>query len=181
VRSSISWAETKFEATSVLRRASVASDSLAEAWALARSGARLQQLLVEVGGLDLGDHLTGLDPGADVDVPALQITRHAREDRCAGIGFEPARQIDGRAQRLGARQRHGDGGNGLLIGPLLELAVLLLTGADSGADDQSCADQCNHAEYAQFPAGHRGALFSGLHAESPMRRRLWRLASCVPY
>ena len=73
MRSSISCAETKFEATSVLRRVSVASDSFALASLAGEIGARLQQLLVEVRRLDLGDHLAGLDLGADVGAPALQI------------------------------------------------------------------------------------------------------------
>ena len=49
-----------FEATSVLRRFSVASDSCALACWLARSALRLQQLLVEVGRLDLGEQLARL-------------------------------------------------------------------------------------------------------------------------
>ena len=95
MRSSISCIETKFEASSVLRRFSVASDSRAlDCW-LARSALRLQQLLVEVRRLDLGDHLARLDPGADIDAPALQVAADAGKDRRARIGFQPARQIDG--------------------------------------------------------------------------------------
>ena len=72
-------------------------------------------------------------------------------------------------------------GNGLVIGPFLQFGVLLLAGADAGADDEAGRDQRHHAEDAQFPVRHRGAGFSGRHAESPMGRRLWRLVSCVPY
>ncbi len=61
MRSSISCAETKFEATSVLRRFSVASDSLRAGLLADEVGAGLQQLLIEIRRLDLGDHLAGLD------------------------------------------------------------------------------------------------------------------------
>ncbi|MGY3109519.1 hypothetical protein ACVWW7_006146 [Bradyrhizobium sp. LM6.9] len=64
-------------------------------------GAGLQELLIEVGCLDLGDHLTGPDARADVGAPALQVTRYARENRCAGIGFQPARQIEVGMEGLG--------------------------------------------------------------------------------
>ncbi len=50
-------------------------------------GSRLQQLLVEIRRIDFGDHVAGLDPGADVGVPVFQIAADAREDRGAIIGL----------------------------------------------------------------------------------------------
>ncbi|MFK4559963.1 hypothetical protein ABIF95_002493 [Bradyrhizobium ottawaense] len=143
-------------------------------------GSSLKQLLIEVRRLDLGDHLTGLDAGADIGAPALQIARHAGEDRGAIIGLQPARQIDGGIKRLGAGLGHRHAGNGLIVGPFLQLGALLLAGTDAGADDEARRDQRHHAEDAQFPVRHRRAGFSGRHAGSPTGRRLWRLVSCGP-
>ncbi len=144
-------------------------------------GAGLQELLVEVGRLDLGDHLACLDAGAHVDAPAFEIAGDAREDRGAVIGLEAARQVDGGVEGFCVGQGHRDARNGLVVGPFLQLGALVLAGPDAGADHEACRNQRHHAENAQFPVRHRGAGFSGRHAESPMGRRLWRLVSCVPY
>ena len=55
---------------------------------------RLHDLLIEIGRVDFGEQLAGLDRRADVDFPLLQITADARIDLRLRIGFEPARQIE---------------------------------------------------------------------------------------
>ena len=67
MRSTISCAETEPEATRVLRRFNVASDSLTLDSSLTRSALGLQQLLVEaLRRFDLGDDLACFDLGADI-------------------------------------------------------------------------------------------------------------------
>ena len=83
----------------------------------------LQQLLVEVRRLDLGDHLAGLDLRADIGAPAFQVARDAGQDRRTRIGLQPARQIDGGSERPAARQRHGDRRNRLFVGPFPQLGA----------------------------------------------------------
>ena len=80
-------------------------------------GAGLQQLLIEVGRLDLGDHLARFDLGADIGAPALQVAADARKNWSARIGLQPARQIDGGIERPAAGQRDGNGRNRLVVGP----------------------------------------------------------------
>ena len=78
----------------------------------------LQELLVEVGRLDLGQQLAGLHVRADIDMPGLEVAADAGIDRRAGIGLEPARQV----KRDGWRRwsaAHARPGNGLVIGPSL--------------------------------------------------------------
>ena len=50
-------------------------------------GLRLKELLVEIGCVDLGEHVAGLDLGADVDLPARNIAADAREESrlCVGV------------------------------------------------------------------------------------------------
>ena len=49
----------------------------------------LQELLVEIGRLDLGEELARLHRCADIDVPGLQGTADAGIDRRARVGLEP--------------------------------------------------------------------------------------------
>ena len=133
----------------------MASDSLALASALARSARACKQLLVEVRRLDLGDHLAGLDPGADIGAPALQIAADAGENGSAIIGLQPARQIEGGAERLGIRQAHRDGRDGLFVCPFLQLGVGILARPDTRHHDQHRDDARHKPKNAQFPAGNR--------------------------
>jgi hypothetical protein len=97
-------------------------------------------LLVEIRRLDLGDHVTGLDLGADIGAPALEIAADARKDRRARIGFQPARQIDGRIQRAGAGRRDGYRRDRLGVGPFLQPGAGILAGTNAGGDDQPRTD-----------------------------------------
>ncbi len=63
----------------------------------------LQELLVEVGRLDLGQELARLHGRADIDVVGLQEAADAGIDRRAGIGLEPARQVERGLVRAGRR------------------------------------------------------------------------------
>ena len=59
-------------------------------------GARLHELLIEIGRVDFGEHVAGLHLAADIVLPALQIPRDARVDRRADVGFEASGQVQAR-------------------------------------------------------------------------------------
>jgi hypothetical protein len=86
-------------------------------------GARLLQLLIEVGRLDLGEYLAGLHARADVVFPALQVTADARINRCARIGFESPRQLERARIRAGCRRCDGNDRNRLGVGPFAQARV----------------------------------------------------------
>ena len=95
---------------------------------LARLGAGqrrlgLEELLVEVGRLDLGEQLTGLHWRADIDVPGLQEAAHPGIDRRAGIGFESTRQIERGFVVAGRRRDDAHDRNGLGVRPFLQLGL----------------------------------------------------------
>ena len=70
---------------------------------LVARGLGLRDLLVELGRLELGEHVALLDVAADVLVPALDVARRARRDR----------RLHGALQRAGQRHRAaGAGGLG---------------------------------------------------------------------
>jgi len=55
-------------------------------------GARLLELVVDLGGLDLGQELPGFDSCTDVHQPALEIAVGARIDRRVDVGLDAAWQ-----------------------------------------------------------------------------------------
>ena len=57
-------------------------------------GARLEQLLIDLGRVDLGEHLPGLHLRSDVGVARLQVAGGPREDRGVGEGLDVAGQRD---------------------------------------------------------------------------------------
>ena len=79
----MSCCETALEISSVRPRDSVTEASFSPASALLRSGASLQELLIEVRRFDLRQRLPGFDPGADVDVPTLNVAADAGVNRRA--------------------------------------------------------------------------------------------------
>ncbi|CAM2152784.1 hypothetical protein PT2222_290074 [Paraburkholderia tropica] len=106
-------------------------------------GARLLQLLVEIGRVDHAEQLPGLHVRADIGVPGVQITRDARVDRRVDVG----RQMAGQHQHLrsGARfrQHGGDRGHGLRVGPGGEF-LMRVHAAEQTAGDDPGGDQQRH-------------------------------------
>ena len=69
----------------------------------------LQELLVEVRRLDLGQKLAGLDRRADIDLQRLQETADAGIERRPRVGLEPAGQIEEGLVGAGPRGHDADG------------------------------------------------------------------------
>ena len=182
MRSSISCVETKFEATSVLRRVQRRLRQSRAGLRAGEIGAGLQQLLVEVGRLDLGEQLPRLHRGADVDVPALQVAADAGKDRRAGIGLEPARQVDGGTERLGVGQCDRDASAWPGCRSIPSAWRPGSSRARMPVDDDEDQRRCRRRppNRPSFRRETGGALFSAACGISGARRRLWRLASCVP-
>ncbi len=114
--------------------------------------AGLQQLLIEVRGFNLGDHLAGFDLCTDIGAPALQIARDAGKNRRAVVSLESAGQIERGAEHTCIRGRHGDAGDRLIVGPGLQVGLGLGAGHDAGHDDGTGGAQANHSDQAELAA-----------------------------
>ena len=66
----------------------------------AQVGARLHELLVEIGCIDFGEHVAGLHLGADIVLPAFQVARDARVDGRMDVGFQAPGQVQARIDSL---------------------------------------------------------------------------------
>ena len=72
-------------------------------------GAGLLQLLLELGGVDLGEQLAGFHPGAQLDEPPLEVSAGPRVDRRIDLRLHRSRQDNllGRRAGLGRDDRDG--------------------------------------------------------------------------
>ena len=132
-------------------------------------GARLQQLLVEVRRLDLGERLAALHRRADVDLPVLHIAADAGEDRRPQIGLEPPRQIEAGDHRLGVQRRDRHRRDGLGLGPVPQLGAAVVARADAAddeKDDEAAEGDAGEAEPAMETALGRAVR----HVEGSLRR-----------
>lgn len=77
----------------------------------------LGHLLVQVGAVDMGQHLPGGDLGADVLGPVLEVAADPGMDRRLAPGFQVRRQAQGVAQYVGLRLEHQHLGHGGGFGP----------------------------------------------------------------
>ena len=67
--------------------------------------ARLHELLVEIGRVDLGEQLARLDLAADVVLPALQVAGHTRIDGGSDKCLQTAGELEAAAIRNACRER----------------------------------------------------------------------------
>src|SRR5262245_61431700 len=111
------------------------------------------KLLVQLGGLDLGQQLTLSDLGADVHVPAPEIAARARVDRrvreCLGRAGQD--QLVGRRIR---RWMHDGNGNDCGFRCRLDEGGLRLSSRlDASMDDNTEGDEHDHHHEQRHPAG----------------------------
>ncbi len=118
-------------------------------------GAGLQHLLVEVGRVDVGQHLAGLHLGADVDVPALQIAADPGVDRGGVVGLRRRRAGPGRSAAAVDRWADQlDGRDRLLPRSRSSGALVGADAADQAADhDQGGDADGDHAGQLQPALG----------------------------
>ena len=84
-------------------------------------GARLSELLIELGCVDQRQNLAFLHMRADVFIPFLHVPARAREDGSGVEGVDVPRQHELGWARRGARRDDRHGGNRLLLGPAGDL------------------------------------------------------------
>ncbi len=134
----------------------------------------LQELLVEIRRLDLGQELAGLHRLADIDVVSLQEATDAGVDRRADVSLEPARQVERALVGVLRRRHNTHHRDSLGVGPFLELGLAGITVPQAARHDESDrrhADQPSDGKAAPSPLGGsdgRGGL--RLHAQLPQRR-----------
>jgi hypothetical protein len=107
-------------------------------------GLGLEQLLVEIRRVDLGEQLPRPYRRADIRVPALEVAADPGMDRRVVEGADIARQHERARLGFGAQGDQLDGRNRLRVGPGLEILV----GVDA-ADDAECDDPGRHAQGCQ--------------------------------
>ena len=111
---------------------------------------RLAQLLIHFRGFDLAQELTGLDLGADVHQPALQVTTGARVDRRLVVGLHVTRKHQLAQPRLCRGLGGRDIDHRLGLGNVFELGRRMVAG-DSGPG--------NHDDSrSTYKKGHAGKL-----------------------
>ncbi len=122
------------------------------------AGPGLHDLLVEVGGVDLGQDLAGLHRRADVGVPALEVAAGPGVDRGGVEGLDVA----GQDQVGVAAARHlgqADGRDGLVAGPGPQRLVGVDAGGDAGGHHDGGHDQGGGS--GQLQAARGDGAFGG--------------------
>ncbi len=99
-------------------------------------GARLEQLLIQIGRFDFGEQIASLHLGTDIVFPALQITAHARIDRRPCIRLDTAGQFQAETIGAAVRWRHRYGGQRLRLGPVMQARAFCRA--------RNCAIRNNH-------------------------------------
>ena len=74
-------------------------------------GQSLPQLLIDFRSLNFGQELPGLDVGANIRIPVLEIAVGARVDRRIDVCLDICRQHDFLRRRGVLRMNHRDGGD----------------------------------------------------------------------
>ena len=100
----------------------------------------LAELLIKVGGVDCGKHLTRLHRCADVVIPALHVAIHTREQRRAVERLYVAWQRQRLARAAWCRWRERDGRDALSVGPVHYL-LFALRAAQKAIADHDAADE----------------------------------------
>src|SRR5258707_4564841 len=101
----------------------------------------LPELLIEIGSVDGGQHLSGLHHRPDVVVPALHISVHPRENRRPVKGLDIARQRQRLMAAAGDGRSEGNGRSRLRVGPLHDFLLALraadeaIAGHDAGKEN----------------------------------------------
>jgi len=119
----------------------------------AQGGARLHELLIEIGRVDFGEHVAGLHLAADVVLPAFQVARDARVDGRTDIGLQAPGQVQARMILHSARRHDGHGRRGLRLGQIMQARVSRCAGDQAVSDDgdgeerEYAADQAQAARY----------------------------------
>ena len=143
-------------------------------------GARLQQLLVEVGRVDVGQRLPGLDLVADVDLPVFHVAADPRIDRRAQIGLQPAGQIQARHAGGGVERDDRHRRNRLGLGPVLQFRAAPVALDDAGDDEDDgprAGDEAGEGEPA-FEALAGGQIRHGRGAPTAPNASLG--PACAP-
>lgn len=98
------------------------------------------ELLVEVGGVNLRDHLARLHEVADVHEIPSEVAAGAGVDGCLHPGLHLRRQEEPARRFAGSRRHHGDGGRGQ-IPPLIRQSVSLEPPRDKAYEQRRDEDQ----------------------------------------
>jgi hypothetical protein len=103
----------------------------------------LKKLLIEIGGIDFGEQVTGFDSAADIDFTARYVTADPGKKLGLGIGIETAGQIEQTHARLNGRHRDRDHRHSALRRLVAKLRFTLLPAfyACEGHDDRRGDEQ----------------------------------------
>ncbi len=123
----------------------------------AEVGARLHELLVEIGRIDFGEHVSGLHLAADIVLPGFQVARDARVDGRTDVGFQAPGQVQAHLILHMGRRHDGHGRDRLRFGQIVQTRVFRRAGDQAVGDDSDGEEHECAADQAQ-PAWNRAAM-----------------------